>query len=100
MEDKIIVYTMESCPDCRMVKNKLKEDKRYQIIDIGKDVRDMKRFILLRDRSDAFADARKNGYIGIPCIVYPDGKVSLDIREIGVEKSKKKSCRLDDKSGC
>lgn len=97
--DKTIIYVMESCPDCKLVKSKVGNDDRFEIIDIGKDVKDLKKFLSLRDNNKAFDEIKESGSIGIPCIVFPNGKISFDVRELGIEQTEKKVCRLDG-TGC
>lgn len=97
--NKIKIYVMESCPDCKLVKSKVSNDDRYEIIDIGKDIKHLKEFLILRDNNNAFDEIKESGFVGIPCIVYPNGKISFDVKELGVEQKEKNSCRLDG-SGC
>ncbi len=73
----IKVYVMATCPDCFQVKEQLKDNPNYKLIDIGEHVRNLKEFLRLRDASPAFDDARRNGYIGIPCFVTEDGGVTF-----------------------
>lgn len=40
---------METCPDCTYVEEQVKGDNRYEIIDIGRHVRNLKAFLKLRD---------------------------------------------------
>lgn len=94
----IKVYTMKDCPDCINVKSRLENDPNYQIIDIGESVRNLKEFIKIRDNSKEFDTAKKEGYIGIPCFVSEDGKVSFEL-PYKEEKVTKTSCRLDG-TGC
>lgn len=54
---------MATCPDCFQVKEQLKDNPNYKLIDIGEHVRNLKEFLRLRDASPAFDDARRNGYI-------------------------------------
>ena len=45
----IRIYGMSSCPDCQYVEEQVKENNRYEVIDIGQHVRDLKAFLKLRD---------------------------------------------------
>ena len=45
----IKIYGMESCPDCTAVWEQVKGDARYEVIDFGLDVRQLKAFLKLRD---------------------------------------------------
>lgn len=42
---------MDTCPDCTYVEEQIKDDSRYEIIDIGRHVRNLKEFLKLRDSS-------------------------------------------------
>ena len=82
---------MESCPDCAYIDEQVKGKDGYEID-----------FLKLRDSSPAFDDARKNGYIGIPCFVLEDGTVTLDPEMAGLhprESEEKISCSIDGR-GC
>jgi glutaredoxin-related protein len=94
--EKIKVYTMSSCPDCISIKEKLSENPDYDFIDIGNDVRNMKEFLLLRDSRKEFRKIIEDKKIGIPCFLYPDGRISFEAKEMKAEKS---FCSLDGK-GC
>ena len=41
----IRIYGMPSCPDCEYVKRQAEGNDRYEIIDIGKDVKALKEFL-------------------------------------------------------
>ena len=40
----IKVYVMESCPDCVEVKQRYSNDPDFELVDIGKQARDLKEF--------------------------------------------------------
>lgn len=65
---------MDTCPDCVYVKEQIKNDDRYEIIDIGQHVRKLKEFLRLRDTSPVFDEAKKNGAAGIPCFVLEEAQ--------------------------
>lgn len=71
---------MESCADCIQAKQRYGNDPEYRIVDIGKQARDMKEFIALRDHHPAFAKVRERGTIGIPCFVKEDGNVIISLK--------------------
>ena len=75
---------MPSCPDCRNVEEQIAGLDGYEVIDIGSHVRLLKEFLRLRDSNPAFDDARRGGYIGIPCFVLEDGRVTLKPEEAGL----------------
>ena len=97
----IKIYGMKTCPDCAFVDEQVKGNDRYEVIDIGEHVRNLKAFLTLRDNNPVFDDAKKHGYAGIPCFVLEDGRVTLTPEE-AVLKSQEAgapSCSLDGK-GC
>ena len=71
---------MESCPDCIQAKQLYGENPDYEIIDIGKQARSLKEFLVLRDNHPAFAKVRERGTIGIPCFVKEDGTVIISMK--------------------
>jgi glutaredoxin-related protein len=74
------VYVMESCPDCVEVKARYKDDPGYELVDIGKQARSLKEFLVLRDSHPSFAKVRERGNIGIPCFVKEDGSVIISLK--------------------
>lgn len=68
---------MESCPDCTAVKEVYSNNSEYLLIDIGKQARNLKEFLALRDHHPAFIKVRQLGTIGIPCFVKEDGSVAI-----------------------
>lgn len=96
----IKIYGMKSCPDCSFVDEQVKDNKDFQIIDIGDHVRNMKEFTRLRDTDPAFDSVRGTGAVGIPCFVLEDGTVTLKPEDVGLRSRESgAACRLDGK-GC
>lgn len=96
----IKLYVMQTCPDCTQVKEQAKGDPRFEVIDIGEHVRNLKQFLNLRDNHPAFDKVRSKGSIGIPCFVMEDGTVTFspdDVRLADIELGA--SCSIDGK-GC
>ena len=77
----IKVYVMESCPDCVEVKQRYNNDPGFELIDIGKQARDLKEFLVLRDTHPAFVKVRERGNIGIPCFIKEDGTVLISLKK-------------------
>ena len=73
----IKVFVMQTCPDCASIKREAQGDPRFQIIDIGEHVRNLKQFLALRDNSPAFDSIRQRGSVGIPCFVLEDGSITF-----------------------
>lgn len=98
----IKIYGMESCPDCKYVEEQVKGNGKHEVIDIGRNVRDLKAFLRLRDNNPVFDEAKKAGAAGIPCFVLEDGTVTLVPEEAGLRSrpiDEGASCSLDG-SGC
>ena len=74
------IFVMESCPDCVQAKQLYGENPDYEIIDIGKQARNLKEFLSLRDNHPAFAKVRERGTIGIPCFIKDDGEVVISMK--------------------
>lgn len=95
---------MSTCPDCVNIEEQVKGDSRFEMIDIGQHVRNLKEFMRLRDNSPVFDEANKCGYIGIPCFVLEDGTVTLSPEDAGLQShseysGESVSCNIDG-SGC
>ena len=98
----IKIYGMSTCPDCTFVEEQIKGDNRYEIIDIGLHVKNLKAFLKLRDHHPAFDEARRNGSVGIPCFVLEDGTVTLTPEDAGLHSrpaGEGATCNIDG-SGC
>lgn len=96
----IKVFVMQTCPDCLQVKRQAKDDPRYEVIDIGEHVRNLKQFLSLRDNHPAFDKVKVNGSIGIPCFVKEDGSVTFSLEDNGLDDIPTgAACSLDGK-GC
>lgn len=74
----IKAYIMSSCKDCMAIMDYIENDNRFEIIDIGADVRNLKEFLALRDNDSSFKNVRENGYIGVPCFLKEDRKITFE----------------------
>ena len=63
----IKMYVMHTCPDCEYVEKQVEGNPDFEVIDIGKHVRNLKQFIKLRDTNPAFDEAKAVDDLGIPC---------------------------------
>lgn len=76
------IYGTLRCPDCVECCADLEKcGIAYEFLDFDKDLKLLKEFLKLRDNRECFAEARKAGNIGIPCIVRDDCTVTLDWKE-------------------
>lgn len=83
----ITVYVMESCADCAHVKEQLKGNPHFNIVDIGQHVRSLKSFLHLRDSHAEFTTIKARGAIGIPCFVQEDGKITFELDDIHIDET-------------
>ena len=98
----IKMFVMHTCPDCEYVEKQVEGNPDFEVIDIGKHVRNLKQFLDLRDSHPAFDEAKRIGDVGIPCYVREDGSVTLMSVDVGLEPRPADmgaSCRIDG-SGC
>lgn len=98
----IKIYGMETCPDCTYVEQQVKDNDMYEVIDIGRHVRNLKAFLRLRDLDPAFDEAKSVGAVGIPCFVLEDGTVTLNPEDAGLRPrpiDEGADCNIDG-SGC
>ena len=77
------MYGMKSCPDVR-VALVLLENKKVEVDfrDFAADIKYLKEFLAIRDKSPLFDEIKARGGIGIPCFVSDDGSVSFAADEI------------------
>ena len=80
----ITIYGMDTCPDCTVLFEQIKNNENFEFIDIGKHVAYLKEFLKIRDKDSVFDEAKAKGYIGIPCFVTEEGKVSLSPEAVGL----------------
>ena len=80
---KIIVYGTMICPDTvdaleLFKKNSIDVDYR----DFGDKISYLKEFLAIRDSSSLFDNARKTRTIGVPCIIFEDGSITLNPEDV------------------
>lgn len=80
---KIKMYGIKSCHDCIDAEKVLSENEiEFEYLDFAKEPLYLKEFLQIRDHNSLFMDVRESGYIGIPCFVFDDGTISLDINDV------------------
>lgn len=73
------IYGSEQCPDCVNCKRDLEAaGVEYVYLNISENLLFLKKFLKLRDEDEVFAEIKKAGKIGIPCVVREDGTVTLE----------------------
>ena len=76
------IYGSMLCPDCVRCREDLDSaGVAYEYLDFGDSLKNLKEFLVLRDSSSLFDEARREGKIGIPCILHEDGSLSLSWEE-------------------
>lgn len=79
----IKIYGSMMCPDCVQCKEDLdKAGVTYEYLDFADSLLHLKEFLAIRESCPLFAEVKKNGSIGIPCIVKEDGSITLDWAEL------------------
>ncbi len=73
------IYGSMLCPDCVQIRKDLDAaGVQYDYRDFSDSLLNLKEFLALRDSHPVFADVRREGRIGIPCIVKEDGTITLE----------------------
>jgi len=87
---KISLYSSKYCSDCAAMKEFLLENMvNYDNMDITEDLLSLKMFLKLRDNNPAFEEIKKNGGIGIPCLVINEGeKLFFDHENLNLDELK------------
>ena len=75
------IYGSMLCPDCVQCRKDLdKAGVPYEYLDFSESLLSLKEFLVLRENS-LFDEIRKEGKIGIPCILKEDGSLTLSWEE-------------------
>ena len=100
------IYGSKMCPDCINCKANFDYYQiKYEFLDINKDLKTLRDFLILRDTLDVFTRLKKIHDIGLPAIVDEDGSVFTDWEGYLESQNKKvinvtnTTCSLDHK-GC
>lgn len=73
------IYGSMLCPDCvKCLEDLDRAGVSYEYLDFSKNLLALKEFLAIRDREVIFRPVKEDGKIGIPCIVCPDGSVTLN----------------------
>lgn len=78
----ITIYGTILCPDCVEIK-KIYAEKHipFEFYDFNACTENLKNFLKIRDTNPLFDDVKKEGRLGIPCIVLGNGTVTLDMKD-------------------
>ena len=73
------IYGSMQCPDCVECRKDLDNAKvAYEYLDFADSLLNLKEFLLIRDKSPLFDEIKREGKIGIPCILENDGTICFD----------------------
>ena len=72
------IYGSMLCPDCvACVEDLNAAGVAFTFCDFSENLIHLKEFLKLRDQESVFEEVKREGKIGIPCLVDDDGTVSL-----------------------
>jgi len=75
----MIIYGSMLCPDCVECRKDLDAaGTTYEYRDFSDNLMYLKEFLKLRDENPLFDEIKREGKIGIPCIVWDDGSIHFD----------------------
>ncbi|EGP05639.1 TPA: hypothetical protein ACY37O_001252 [Pasteurella multocida] len=78
-----VLFFANLCPDTApFVAELTRLEVDYESVEIMSSMANFKRFLTLRDQHPAFEQAKENGYIGIPALLWADEQVVLDINQL------------------
>lgn len=78
----LTIYGSMLCPDCVKCREDLdRAQVEYQYLDFFDQLKNLKEFLAIRDKSDLFDEVKAKGGIGIPCILREDGTITLSWEE-------------------
>ena len=73
------IYGSMQCPDCEeCCKDLDSAGVDYSFLEFSDNLKNLKEFLEIRDHDPLFDEIKREGKIGIPCIVHDDGTVSLN----------------------
>ena len=73
------IYGSMLCPDCVACRKELDKAKvEYVFLDFADSLLNLKEFLAIRDQSAVFYEIKREGKIGIPCVIDENGSVQLD----------------------
>lgn len=76
------IYGSMLCKECIQCREDLdRAGVEYAFLDFAEELKNLKEFLALREGNPLFDKARAAGGIGIPCILRPDGSLTLDWEE-------------------
>lgn len=73
------IYGSDLCPDCVRCKAELTAaGVPFEYLEFSANLLYLKEFLVLRDQNKLFEEVRRNGKIGIPCILREDQSITFE----------------------
>lgn len=81
--DKHTFFFTPLCPQCPPFMEELKRlNIEVNMIDITESIVNLKQFIKLRDKHEAFNTIKENGFVGIPLLITTKNQFIFSIEEL------------------
>lgn len=81
---KPILFFSDKCPDTSAFVDALqKHNIDFQEINITDSMKNLKRFLALRDKDSSFDNIKEKGNVGVPALLTEEGTVILSIDSLG-----------------
>ncbi|MBS4750479.1 glutaredoxin [Carnobacteriaceae bacterium zg-ZUI78] len=78
-----VLYYSSLCPDTPPFVEALKERNiSYEAVDITESMKNLKRFLQLRDERAEFNERKKWGFVGVPVLVTENNQFIFDFNDI------------------
>ena len=75
----LTIYGTMLCKDCVACRQAFdRAGVAYAYHDFAEDIAHLKTFLAIRDKESIFESVKDSGSIGVPCVVTPEGEITLD----------------------
>lgn len=79
----VTILGSDQCVDCVEAIEELKKHKiEFEFRNFSTELSNLKEFLKIRDYNDMFQEVKENNQIGIPCFIFKDGTITLDLEEV------------------
>lgn len=78
----MILFGSDKCGQCPPAKKYL-ENKGidFRWVNITESMQNLREFLALRDQREEFTEIKREGYVGIPCLLTDEGKIVFDVED-------------------
>ncbi|MBS4761666.1 glutaredoxin [Carnobacteriaceae bacterium zg-ZUI252] len=78
-----IFYYSSHCPDCPPFKDELdRQGLNYEAVDITASMKNLKRFLALRDNRPEFDERKQWGFVGVPVLHTKDDQFIFELNDL------------------